>query len=761
MTLKSAASGSTGGGTPPSDLGHVRDYLRVLYKRRWIAAAAFLAVFLWGAIDSLKTTPIYEASAQLLIENPTRSVTSLDGVLDPTMYYDSDFLPTELQILQSRALAQRTINVMTAWDASGLNEEADGSGGSFGPLVAVRTAISGTLDWVAQALGAPAQIEPPAPNETIAQSGQINAFLGGLTVEPIRYTRLVAVRYRSPDPALATEAVNALADQYIQQSIEQRFQASQAANEWLAGQLEEQRREVEQSEAALQQFRETYGTVAVDDQQNVVVQQLAELNAAVIAARTERLDKEATYNQLRGLQTQGDQAAVESFPAILGNAFIQNLKSEVVELQRRHAELSTRYGERHPEMIRATQELQAAQARLQTEIDNVVESVRSDFRTAQAREQSLQQALDAQNRDALGLNRRGIEYAVLEREAASNRQLYENLLSRTNESGVTGEFRGSNVQIVDRAEVPTAPILPRTRRDLMMAALFGCLVAFGLVFGFERLDNRIKSPEEIRAHLGLAYLGLVPSVGRKEQQDGPSPLLTNGAPPRFAEALRAIRTSVVFSAPDEDSRTIVVTSTAPGEGKTVVAANLALALAQAGQRTVLIDGDMRRPRVHEVFGKAQEPGLSNTLVNSDKLEQSLQPAGSGLFVLSAGHLPPNPAELLGSKRYEALLATLRERFDWIIVDAPPVMAVTDAAVLANQAAGVVFVVGAEMTPRPGILAALEQLAAAKAHIIGAVLNRVDVERHSYYYGPYYRKDYTAYYTATPAPRASRVTLQGR
>jgi capsular exopolysaccharide synthesis family protein len=276
----------------------------------------------------------------------------------------------------------------------------------------------------------------------------------------------------------------------------------------------------------------------------------------------------------------------------------------------------------------------------------------------------------------------------------------------------------------------------------------GCAFAVALAFGFEYLDSRIRTPDEIKAHLGIPYLGLVPAVASKDMP-GETPLLSNEVPPGFSEAMRAIRTAVVFSSAEEGARSIVITSTGPGEGKTVVSSNLGISLAQAGQRTILIDADMRRPRVHEVFGMAQEPGLSNVLVGTSDVDSILTTSSTpNLFVLGAGHLPPNPAELLGSKRYQALLADLRKRFDWVIIDAPPVMAVTDAAVVANGATGVVFVVGSEMTSRRNALAAIERLTAAKAHFIGGILNRADVQKHSYYYSTYYRKDYTQAYART-------------
>lgn len=301
------------------------------------------------------------------------------------------------------------------------------------------------------------------------------------------------------------------------------------------------------------------------------------------------------------------------------------------------------------------------------------------------------------------------------------------------------------LQVIDPAEVPTRAVLPNRRYDLLISCLAACVLGLGLAFGVEYLDSRLKTPDDVRTHLGIPFLGLVPRVGAR-QHAGVSPMLEQRVPAAFAEALRTIRTSVVFSAAADRGRTVLVTSTAPQEGKTVVSSNLASALAQAEQRTLVIDGDLRRPRLHEVFGVPQEPGLTDALAGTASIETAIRKtANPFLSVLPAGLLPPNPAELLGSSKYRSLLEQLAKEYDWVIIDAPPVMAVTDAAVMSHDVGGVVFVVGAEMTPRRNAQTALQHLALARASVIGAVLNRVNLDRHPHYYAPYHRKDYTRAY----------------
>lgn len=731
----------------PEDEHHLMDYVRVLYKRRWVAVPAFLIVFLIGAINSVRTTPIYEARTQLLIEKDTPKVGNLSTMFQETDgWYNDDFYQTQYRILQSRSLAHRTAELMNLPQHPSLQKamEEPTEPISFTGLVSDAIGWTERLFTGARAPTAAATAAPTEPQDKFAAYTGI--ILGSLTVSPVRNSRLVELRFSSSDPKLAADMANAHAKAYILQNLEMRFSASKEASDWLGGQLAEQRKKVEESEIALQNYKETHDAVAVEDRQNIVVQRLADLNSAVTKVKTGRIEKEAQYNQLKTLQ---GTPAVDSFPAVIANEYIQKLKSEIGDMQRQQAQLADKYGERHPEMVKIRSAIQSTQAKYDNEVSKVIQSVRAEYEAALAQERSLVGALEGQKSEALGLNRKGIEYSVLSREAESNRQIYESLLQRTKETGISSELKTSNIRVVDTAELPTYPVLPRRQRDLMMAAISGCILALGLVFLFEYLDNRIKSPQELRAHLNLPFLGMVPAI----DASGPT-LLHNGVPPAFAEAIRAVRTNVLFSSADEGVRMVVVTSAGPSEGKSMFSSNLSVSLAQAGQRVLHIDADMRRPRVHEIFEVSQEPGLSNLLVSDCKPSEAVRKTTvQNLCILPAGMIPPNPAELLGSKRCAEYFSTLSEHFDWVIIDSPPVLAVADASVLANSATGVVFVVGADQTSRYTAKAAVEQLHAVGAHIIGAVLNRADVERNPYYYSAYYRKEYSRYYAKATPPRA--------
>jgi capsular exopolysaccharide synthesis family protein len=726
-----------------SQYQHVSDYARVMYKRRWIAGAAFLLVFAWSATVSLRKTPVYESGTQLLIEKESRRASSLNSVLqDADGWYDDDFYQTQYKMLQSRALAWRTLTAL------GLGQPPTDAERREMAVAAEAASRGGWLGAVAAFLGAPAPIAPPTGgDETAWQSDRIDAFIGGLSVAPVRNSRLVNVRYRSADPVFASRAANALADAYIAQGLSFRALASQDANSFLSTQLEEQKRKLDDSEQALQTYKEQHGAIAMTDpMNNLVARKLADISAELTRARSERLEKEQLAHTLDDLRK--DPEKVATFPAVMANLTIQALNRDIADLRSRDAVLAVDYGERYSARQEIAAGLAIKQAELDAQIEKIAQAVGNEYQMAKRREEALDTQLQAQKRESLSQDNVAIGYLALERDVISNRQLYDDLLQRAKVTGVTGEYKGTNVQVIDRAEMPRVPVLPNHQRDLLFALMTGFLLAVGLAFGMEYLDSRIKTPDDIKAHLAVPFLGLIPAV-RDKDVTGPSPLLERGVPPSFSEAMRGIRTSVIFSSAAEGSRTVMVTSTAPSEGKTVVTTNLGDALAQAEQRTLVIDGDMRRPRVHEVFGMAQEPGLSNVLVGAVSVQAAIRKTDNPfLSVLPAGLIPPNPAELLGSPKYRRLLEALGKDYDWIIVDAPPVMAVTDAAVISNGVGGVVFVIGSEMTPRRNAQTAIEQLTAAKAKIIGAVLNRVHVERHAYYYARYYRKDYTQAYART-------------
>jgi capsular exopolysaccharide synthesis family protein len=371
----------------------------------------------------------------------------------------------------------------------------------------------------------------------------------------------------------------------------------------------------------------------------------------------------------------------------------------------------------------------------------------SEYEAAMAQERSLMRELDSQKLATNSLNRKGIDYSVMQRETETYRNIYNTMLQRERELRVVANSRSNNVRVVDRAEVPGSPFTPNHRRDWTYALLFGAVIAFGLAFGLDYLDDTIKTPEDITRRLRLRFLGLVPSV-RGEHH----PLLSGPLPHDFGEAFRALRTSLVGLASHDGPKVLAVTSAQPLEGKTTTAVNIAMALAVGGSRVLLVDADMRRPSVHKALRITNDRGLSTLLAGQSRMREVVQRTHDpNLLVIPAGRTPANPSELLASERMRALVGGLEcGPFEWVIIDTPPVLAVTDAVIVAPMVSGVTFVIGADMTRWRLAQCAVEMVQSANPRAMAAVLNKVDFERNHYYYSRFYGHQYKSYYTEAPA-----------
>ncbi len=715
---------------------HLRDFVKVLIKRRWLVGATFAIVALGTAVYNYTATSVYAATAKLLIEAGGPNYVSFKEVVEDKQ--TADYYQTQYDLLKSRSLARKTVETLKL--QGGLP-----SAKSWSPMAIVNAPLS----WITRLLTKKEPDIQPADSETAQDTRDartVDAVLGSITVSPVRGSRIVNLIVESPDPKLAMQIVNAHARLYIEQNTEFKFQTAKEATDWLGERLAEQKKLVEDSEAALQKYREQHDVIPTEDTDNIVVQKLTQLSSSLTAAKTNRLTKEAIYTQLKAVQN--DPSALDSFADVLRNEGIQTKRDQLALLKRQEQDLVQvrSLGPGHPEVQKVRKDIASLEGQLRTEVANVARLVKSEYDSAVAQERNLTDALEAQKRETLSMSHEAIQFGVLKREAESNRLLYQTLLTRAKETGVSNQLRTTNVRVVDFAELPRSPSLPNRRNNIAIGLLGGLTLGLALAFFFEYLDNRIKTPDEITVHLGLPSLGLLPIV-RKVEMSGGYPLLSHVSSTKLKEAFRTLRTNILFSSAQQGSRSLMITSTGPSEGKTLVAGNLAISLAEAGQRVLLIDADMRRPKQHELFNLQREPGLSDLLVGSAKASETVRKTETaGLWVLPSGRIPPNPAELLGSTRFDDFFRSLKDHFDWVVIDTPPVMAVADASVVAHKVTGVVFVVGAEMVSRHAAATALAQLENGRAKLLGGVLNRVDLDRNPYYYSQYYRKEYSDYYT---------------
>jgi len=681
------------------------------------------------AVGTLTMKPIYRGTATIQINKENPQIVDFKEIFAVNTM-DMDYYQTQYKILESRTLARRVIQTLK------LSEHPEFQPKPETPFQKWKSNIRSSL---AGFFGSPDKEASENGRETLL----INRFLTKLKIEPIRNSRLVKVHFDSNFPPLSTQVSNSLAAAYIQQNLEARFVSTEQAKEWLTKQLEDLKAKVERADENLQEFGSKHDIISLDEKENVTMQRLTELNETLTKAEADRMAKEALYKQT------GDRN-FDSFPSILENRLIQDLKQTYIQLEAQYMRLSETFKPEYPEMARLKNQMEALHKRLNSEIDKMILSMKSDYEASLRREALLRQAFQQQKAKVLQMKEKGIQYNILKREADTNRDLYKGLLLRMKEAGVSAGITASNIQIVDPAELPTQPYKPNKRLNLLLAAVVGLFLGVGLAFFFEYLDNTIKTPEDLEQWVRLPSFGMVPEISngrRRRLEKGtsyPVELVTYGHPKSMlSEAYRSIRTSILLSSSEKPPKKITITSPNPAEGKTTTVINTAIALSQTGAQVLIIDADMRKPKVHKIFNHENGRGLSNFLSGHGDLESIVEESEvPNLFYIPSGPVPPNPSELLGSNLFKNMLESLEARFDHILLDSPPVLGFADAIILSTCVNGVILTVLGGKTPRETLQRAKEALQQTHTKILGVVINRVDIRRSDYGYY-YYR--YHSYY----------------
>jgi polysaccharide biosynthesis transport protein len=719
----------------------IREYLRIVLKRRWTVMALFTIVFFSTLVHTFTATPIYRATALIVIEKENPNLMSIQEVMavDAT---GSDYYQTQYKIVESRAVAREVIRRLDLGNSPEFFPEPKDD------------VVSKTKQWFAQTLafwkewvqnllrtGKESGSDHQSLAKASSDSGLVSEFIARISVEPVSSSRLVDVSVEAMNPKLSARMANTLVRVYIDRNLETKLQAAKDAVKWLADRIDEERQKVEEAENALLQYKEVHGIITgfSSDAEKITAQKLASLNQQVIEAEARRVEAETRYRQAVELEDAPDM--LDAIPEVLANALVKEIKTMEVGLYTRMSELSKKYGSQHPKMLAIESELADLKERKATEIMSVINSLRNEFRLAVAREESFKGALAQQTAQGLEMNKKAVQYGVLQRQVESARNMYELLIKRFKETSLTEEMKTGNVRIIDRAEVPGKPVKPNKKRNTVLGLVLGLILGMGMAFFMDYLDNTVKIPDEVKEYFGIPYLGPVPAVSLKQNGEKMLGELISVHSPKstFSESIRGIRTGIVFSAADQVPQTILVTSAGPSEGKTICAANLAVTMAQDdGSRILLIDCDMRRPRIHKLFEINKDAGLSSALVGSSELKDVILPTDiENMSIIPCGPIPPNPSEILGSKRMHALLQVLKKNYTRIIIDSPPITAVTDAVILASNADGIVLVIRSGSTPRQIVGNGLAKLKSVNAHILGAVLNGVELGRDSYYYHQYY------------------------
>jgi exopolysaccharide transport family protein len=712
---------------------HLRDYWKVIWKRRWTVLALFLIVLITIAVATFTMRPIYRGTTSIQINKENPQIMDFKEMFSVNMW-DLDYYQTQYKILESRTLAKRVIQNLK------LAEHPEFQPKPLTPFQQWKSNILKPITGLFTSSKKNVASEKNLP-ESLQETGLVDQFLSKLKIEPIRNSRLVKVHFDSNYPELSAKVPNTLASTFIQQGVEGRFIATEQVKEWLTKQLEDLKAKVERADEALQAFGSKHDIISLDEKENVIMQRLTELNEALTKAESERMAKEALYKQSKDKH-------FDALPSILENKLVMDLKQAYIQLEAQYMKLSQTFKPEYPEMVRHKNQMQSIQKRMDAEISKIIAGIKSDYELSLRRESLIRQAFDQQKARVMQMKEQSIQYNILKREADTNKELYKGLLQRMKEAGVSAGLTISNIQVVDQAEIPTGPYKPNKKLNLLLAAVVGLFLGIGLAFFFEYLDNTVKSPEEVEQLIRLPSFGMVPEISydrkkRLEKGDSfPVELITFGHPKSIlSEAYRNIRTSILLSFSEKPPKKIVITSPNPSEGKTTTVINTAIALSQTGAKVLIIDGDMRHPRVHKIFNEENGAGLSNFLSGNSPLDSIIKKTEvPNLYYIPSGPIPPNPSELIGSNLFKEMIKALENRFDHIVLDSPPALGFADSVILSTTVDGVILVVLGGKTPRETLQRAKEVLHQVNAKILGVIINRVDIHRGEYGYY-YYRYHY--------------------
>ncbi len=713
----------------------LQDYIFILLKRKWLVIGVFLTIFLTVAVYTFLRTPIFRASAKLQItqDNPGSHVSASDKL--PELFGSDSpekFQQTQYEILQSRSMAQGVVQALN------LKEEPEFK--SF-------------------------KEKNPGKPEAEIEKAIVNLVMNKLEVSPVRNSYLVEVAFQSPDKSLAQKVVNAIADQYMYLSIDRRNQSFTLVKKWLDKQIQDMAAKVQAAQKKLYKFGQKADIYTLDDKDNVVVQKFIDLSSLLTRAQAEKMAKEAQFKQIK---EKGPDA-----PLIVNNPLIATLRQQLVSQEAKISAMKKVYRGEHPEMLAEQANLTELRGRLQAEVKRLQESVQADYEAANRTEKLLNDSFTDQKGQMAKLQDNLTDFQILKRDAQTNEQLYLALLARVKEASIAGTMVPSNVEVIDPGLLPDKPFKPKTGRDLVLAAIMGLTLGVGLAFLLESLDDSIQSVDDLERTCNLPSLGMLPLLGsngkmlpghreklednvwrylprlwRRGQAlvDGEDRDLIVFKQPRspLSEAIRHVHTAIMLSASGRPPAAIMVSSPNPSEGKSMVASNLALTFALGGHQTLVIDCDLRKPRIHQIFELDLQPGLSNYLTGNATLEEILRPSSiPNLSILTAGTRPPSPGILMNSQEFKDLLGQLRERFKHIIIDTPPILAFSEGLIISVLTDGVLLVTKHNCTHRNAGRLAHQRLTQIRAPLMGAVLNCVDSLGQAY--GGYNYKYYSKYY----------------
>lgn len=713
------------------DLGH---YLKVIRKRKLLIFSSIVLFLFFGGYYATVATPIYQASAKIQADPIQPNATSQDTYIMNSMIYL--FYETQYEIIQSRKIAETVVDkLMLVEKYKQLAQEEkleisqEGSSNVAEKIKSFIKDLRGVDDTV---------IDSP-PTDLQIKTMLAQGIQSMIVVEGGTQSQIINISYEHEDPALAAEIVNAISDSYIEFGLESRLSEIKDTAAWLTEQLEDLRIALKLSEDKLRDFRIAQNLMDTEQQQRISNTQLQTLNLELVKAQTQLSEARELYNQV--IQLEKSNGSYRSLAPVLQSNTIRDLVREESISSRKVEELTERYGERHPKLISARSELSSAKANLEQEASKIVESIKKQYRSAAAQEENVKKLI-AQTRDELqSFQGDSFELTRLEREVENNRRIYESFLGKLMEADVTGDYDGSNIRIIDRATVPEYPIKPRIALILVASLFLGSIVGLSIAFVREFMAGVFRTPDQLETELMLPSLGITPLVKTSNKTAAPERQYIEDQRSTFAESINTIRTGLLFSDIDNPPKTILITSSNSSEGKTTLAINLAVSLSKM-DKTLLLELDLRKPAVARDLQLEKNKGITDYTNFNDKEKFVKQLNGiDSLDIITCGLIPNNPLEIISSKRFNQFLEQMKSEYNYIVIDSPPILPVSDSCVLAKQTDATIIAVKAETTKVSTVKETISRLNKVNAKITGVVLTQASPEKMSYYGDHYYQEEY--------------------
>lgn len=706
---------------PDEDEIDLAAFFRTLSIHKWSIMGFSIFITLLTTLVVFSIDPVYEASVTILIESQEENVVSIEEVYGIPGAID-EYFETQNQILQSRNLAEKVIDKLKIPKHPDYDPEQQEPG-----------LVKNVISWLTAGF-ADDEIVP----DYAVRNNIVEEFRNNLKVAPIRKSQLIEVTFESRDPELSANVPNTLADIYIYSDLEGRLYMTEKATGSLTERLAELKVNLQKSEKSLQAFREKEKLIDLGGVDTLAEKELDEITVELVQARRNRIETETLYRQVTTLKGQPIEA-FGSIPAVVNNVGLQNARQAKSEAELKVSEFSKRYGPKFPLMIAAKSELETATKSLNKHILNVIDAIKREYEVARAKENHLVGEMNRTKRDVGEINRKGSRLQALERDVEANRDIYETFLDRFKETSAVSDIQPVHARVVDTAMLPSEPVKPQKALIILIAMVLSTMIATMIAFLIEALDNTMEDGQNVEERLHVSVLGILPKLSIWLNKDVKLfRYFTDNNRTPFAENIRTIRSGILLSALDDKQKVILITSSVPGEGKSMAAVNLALALGQMGN-VLLIDCDLRRPSIKEVFGlDSNNIGLSHFMLGTHTLEDAIHIfKKERINVMPVGNVPPNPLEMLSSQRFAKGLEALKAKYDHIVIDSPPAVSVSDAIVLSKLVNQVIYMIKADATPYQLAQEGIHRLHKVNAPLVGAILNQVSPPNKSARYGHYY------------------------